>query len=261
MARLQKTSNYSRFKFMKGQRPINMLSPECRALKKSMEQYGYLPAFPVMVRPNGSAGNFVIVDGQHRFSVAKELGLDVYYVIDSTDIDVSEVNKGQRKWTAFDYAHRWAASGKRDYQELLDYHHAYGIPLTVAAGVLAGTIRFANIKDKFYDGRFKITNEDMAIRFGEAASRMAKVNKFAKNHQFLIALWSCYFVEYFDPDRLASAVEKRPSLLSSCGDRESFLQSIEEIYNFGKKSRAPLKFDAEEAMRERNPGVAWRRKA
>lgn len=255
MSRLQKTKDYSKFKFMKGQRPINMLSPECRALKSSMQEYGFLSAFPLMARPNGSAGSLVIVDGQHRFSIAKELGLDVYYVIDSTDIDVTKVNKAQRKWTAFDYAHRWAASGKKDYQELLDYHHAYNLPLTVSAGVLAGTIRFANISAKFYDGGFKITNEEMAIRYGETASAMAGLNKFAKNSNFLTALWACYFVDYFDPERLVSTLEKRPSLLSSCGDRDAFMQSIEEIYNFGKKTRAPLKFDADEAMRERNPSI------
>lgn len=256
MARLQKTSNYSRFKFMKGQRPINMLSPECRALKKSMEEYGFLPAFPVMARPNGSAESLIIVDGQHRFSVAKELGLDVFYVIDSTDIDVTKVNQAQRKWTAMDYAQRWAASGKRDYQELIDYHFAYGVPLTVAAGVMAGTIRFSNIQNKFYDGSFRITNEDMAIRFGETVSRLTEVNKSAKTAPFLTALWSCYFVDYFDPNRLVSAIRKRPSLLSPAGNRDSFLQAIEEIYNFNRQSRVPLKFDAEQAMRKRNPATA-----
>ena len=259
MSTLQKTRDYSKFALMKGQRPIDPSSSECKALKNSMQEYGWLPAFPLMVRYDKESGKLLIVDGQHRYAMGKELGLPVFYVVDETEIDVTKVNSAQRKWTVSDYAQRWAAEGNEHYQFLIDYHQKYGISLTVSAGVLAGTIRFSNIAKSFYDGRFEITNEDLAIRFGETASQMMAVSKFAKNASFLTALWGCYFVDYFQEDRLVSSLQRRPTLLTSCGDRDSYLQAIEEIYNFARKTRVPLRFDAEEAMRQRNPFLSGNR--
>lgn len=258
---LKKTSDYSRFTFMKGQRPVNINTTECRVLVDSMCEYGFLPAYPLMVRPNGAAGKFVIVDGQHRFTVAKELGLEVYYVVDQTSIDVTKINKTQRQWKTIDYAHRWASEGLEAYRELIDFHIAYDVPITTAASVLRGTIAFVNIKNDFYEGRFFISNRDKAIEFFSIFKSIYDLNKRAKNNNFITALWSCFFVEYFEPERLVSTIRKYPQKLTNCGTRENFLALIEEIYNHGRKCRAPLKFDAEEAMRARNPRFAgvWKK--
>jgi len=253
MEKLQKTADYGRFKFMRGQRPIDTNSTECRVLVDSMCEYGFLPAYPIMVRREGK--HWVIVDGQHRFSVAKELGLEVYFVVDTTDVDVTKINKAQRKWRTIDYAHRWASDGRESYQTLIDYHIAYGVPITTAAAVLRGTIVFQNIRDDFYEGRFTVTNEDLAQEFFALFKSLYESSKTASNNSFLQALWACFFVEYFEPDRLSAQVSRRPEMLVNCGTRENFLLKIEEIYNHGRKARAPLKFDAEEAMRARNPAI------
>ena len=250
MEKLSKTSDYSRFKFMSGQRPVDMGKPEFRALRRSMREYGFIPSKPIQARPNGD-GRLEIVDGQHRFTAAKELGLSVYYVIDKTDIDVAVVNHAQRKWAPEDYAHRFASDGVESYQTLLDYHHSFGIPITHAASIMAGTVHFWNINERFYSGEFKVTNGGLAAAFGMVYRDVCKIIPHAKKVAFLQALYRCWFVDYFDPDRLISSIEKRPQVITRSGNVAMYLEQIEECYNFGKHEKHPLAFDVDKVMIER----------
>lgn len=254
MSKLQHSANYGQFEFVNGNRPVNLSTPEARDLCDSMCDYGFLPSFPIMVRKNGSGKN-VIIDGQHRFAVAKELGLPVYFVVDNSDVDISKINKAQRKWTPLDHCHKWAAEGLTDYQELQQFHSQWDIPFTLCVAILSGTIRFANVSDAFYNGRFVIKARKLAHDFASSHRRLKAANKYFGNNKYLTALWGCFFVDYFDSERLIETAEKEPHLIKRVGDQETALEVIDDIYNFRKRVRQPLKFDTEEAMRLRNPAT------
>jgi len=253
MSKLQKTTDYKKFKFMKGQRPVNMTCPESKALLGSMKDYGFLPSFPIMARPNGSPTTLEIVDGQHRFVIAQELGLPVYYVIDSSDVNVTLVNKAQRKWSPNDYAESYASQGIDSYQTLMDYHHSFGISITNSASILANTMSFANTSGKFFSGSFKVTNGQMANKLGMSYRDICNIAPQTKKSAFVSALWACWHVDYFKPDQLIDGITKRPKALDVGGGRSDILGSIEDCYNFQRKDRKPLKFDAEQAMKNKNP--------
>lgn len=254
MSEMKTTKDYGKFKFQTGQRPVNLETPEAKALRRSMRAYGFLPAFPMMVRRNGSSSSLVIVDGQHRFAIARELGLPVHYVIDDTDVDVTAINQGQRKWTLSDYIHRWSVQGVDSYLELTAFHEQYGIPVQICAAILAGTASSNNVRQAVMEGRFKIKTRELAHRVASSIQALAKINpRVAKKNSFVQALWACYFVDYFDDSRLVDSFRKRPDALQNAGDREGFLDMIHEAYNFARRSRVPLKFDAQEAMRQRIP--------
>lgn len=254
MNKLQRSTDYKRFAYLTGNRPVDLNHSEARDLLDSMCEYGFLPAFPIMVRVNGSGKN-EIVDGQHRFAIAKELGLPVYYVVDNSDVDISKINKAQRKWRPEDHCHKWASEGKEAYIELQEFHEQWQMPFTICAAMLGGTIRFANVSPKFYRGDFEIKERKLAHNLAQCYSRICECNKDFRNACYVKALWACFFVDYFDPDRLVDVAQKDPQLVRKCGDQGSALEIIEEMYNFRKRTRQPLKFDAEQVMRDRNPGV------
>lgn len=56
----------------------------------------------------------------------------------------------------------------------------------------------------------------------------------------------------FDVGRLLSTAEHCVDKLRPYSTRDAYLVMLEEVYNFQKKTRVPVKFAAEEAMRERN---------
>ena len=88
--RIEETADYALFTSGKGNRPVK--AGGRRALRDSMARYGWLPAFPMMVRRD--SGMLVIIDGQHRFAIAQELGIPARYVVDNREVDVALINNG-----------------------------------------------------------------------------------------------------------------------------------------------------------------------
>lgn len=251
--KLQRTRNYAQFSHDRANREVNILTlkPQHKKLRESMQKYGFLPAFPLMVSELN--GKFVIKDGQHRFTFAREFGLDVFFVVDNTDISISAVNQAQAGWSPRDYAMSWASQGRDDYRNAVNFVDEWGIPICAAFAMLAGTIAFANVRQEFDNGTYKIRNEEMATRVARTFSEMCEKKKGIKQQNLLTALWACCHVPYFDESRLINTASRRPDQVYNAGTRDQFLSLLEDLYNFGRKTREPLKFDAESAMRDRNP--------
>lgn len=250
-AKLQRTKNYAQFSFAKQNRPVDLLniSSGHKKLRASMEKYGFLPSCPIMV--DSQNGRFVIKDGQHRFTFAHELGLEVYFVVDETNIDIAEINAAQSGWSMRDYANRWANEGRKDYTTALQFADQYRVPVGTAFAMLCGTISFSNMKLKFRDGQFKINNISFSTRVAKCYADLCAVKKGVRHDNLVAAIWACCHVPYFEESRILETVRRRPELMTSCGTTESFLQMLGEIYNYGRKVRQPIAFDAQEESRQR----------
>ena len=253
MDKIRTTTDYSQFRIAKENRDIDLSKPESKWLRQSIKKYGWLSSFPIMCRKNGSG--LVIIDGQHRFTIAKELGVPVKYVIDETNIDVSDVNRAQRKWGIKDYLNRWLKEGKPHYYEIVDLKETYpNVPIGMCIGLLAGTSSWSNVRNQFESGNYKVKSKGLAYKICGLYQLIIETNNDAKSTNFLKALYACFYVDDFDPKRLLESCKKRPHLIQSYSKIEDFLEMIEEIYNYSYKTgRIPLKFQAQEAMRKRNP--------
>ena len=100
---LKKTTDYNIFNNVIGNRNIDRRN---RArLKKSIEIIGIQQ--PILVNQNNT-----INDGQHRLDIAKELGIEVPYII-SHDTNEEHIDQLQisKKWSALDYCERNAKKG------------------------------------------------------------------------------------------------------------------------------------------------------
>lgn len=251
--KLQRTKNYNQFKFSKENRDVNIqfLRPQHRKLRDSMIKYGFLPAFPIMVKAIN--GKFVMQDGQYRFTFAKELGLDVFFVVDDTPVCIAELNQAQATWTTKDYAKRWAADGREDYIEAMQFSGEYGVPIALSFAMLASTTTFSNIQKRFHSGDYKIKSRELALRVASLYQTLASINKKAKTVCYVHGLWACCNVDYFDETRIIKTARRRQEMIVQCGKTEVVLEVLEEIYNFSRKIKMPLKFDAQQAMTARSP--------
>jgi hypothetical protein len=248
---LQRTRNYSQFSFTKENRSVDVLnmSTAHRKLRASMEKYGFLPSFPITVSSRN--GRFPIIDGQHRFTFARELGLEVYFVVVDLDIDVAEINAAQCGWSMRDFANRWKNHGVRDYQTGLEFSEHYGMPIGISFAMLSGTSVFNNIREDFREGNFRVSHSQIASRVGSIYKSLCAIKRGMRHDNLISAIWACCHVEYFKERRLIETAGRKPDLLKSCGTRESWLQMIHEIYNYQRQTRESLAFDANEAMRQR----------
>ena len=249
--KLQKTRDYSKFVYSQENRTVEMnnLRPQHKKLRESMRKHGFLFSFPIMAANDGD--RLVIKDGQHRFTFAKEFGLDVYYVVDNTPVCIADINGAQASWKIDDYAKRFAATGNQHYMEALEFSRHYGISVSQSFSMLAGTASFGNISDRFRDGRYQVRYRDLAHRAGNIYRSLTAINPKVKNQMLVKAIWSCVHVDYFDESRVITTAQKRPDLLIPCGKYDAAIQMMENLYNHGRKHKEPLRFDAEKTMATR----------
>ena len=249
--KIQETKKYDLFENFKENRDVNLDDRRTKNLAESMVEHGWLDAYPAMVKKNGS-GKYYVQDGQHRIAVAQEFGIPVKYVIEEQNVDVAKLNSTSKTWTVNDYLQRYVNAGNKEYKELRDFSEHNPIPLTTCAAMLAGTNSFGNISYRFYRGQFAVRNWKKANDVAQYYQYLIAISSLLKKKGSINALWACFHVDYFDPDRLIAGAENKVAAIRNMGTTEGFLELFDELYNHGKKDKKPLKFDAEQAMRAKN---------
>ena len=246
---IKTTSDYSSFSMMEQNRDVDMDNRKVRNLARSMQKYGWLDAFPLMAKK--FRGKLIVIDGQHRLAVAQEYGIPVKYVIEEKDIDVAELNDTSHSWTVEDFVQRYAKEGLPDYVALIAFSEHYGIGVNMASGILNGTSSPGNVLHRVKTGTFKITSRPMATAIAECYRRLSEINPVLQKANALKALFACFHVSYFDPDRLIAGAERKSKEIKSITKLDLFYSLFEELYNFNRKEKRPLSFDAQEAMKNR----------
>lgn len=237
---LKCTINYKQFRSTKENRTLDL--KKHKNLYASMKRYGFLKTSPIAVFKN--CQGYIVKDGQHRLAIAEELGLPVYYIESDVDFDVAEINCAQMGWTVKDYADKWANCGKEDYQRGIEFADRHGLPLGTACAILSGSGSFSQIKKKFELGEFKIRNEQQGEVVATIYTSMSLLSKAIRCARFAEALILVARVDGFDPQRMIDTASKQREKLIPYSTRDAYLGMLEEIYNFRRSQKVPLKFEA-----------------
>ena len=99
-SKIYKTKDYDQFKLDNGYNR-ELVAYNIKKLIESIKTIGDKgECFPIVVDENG-----LIIDGQHRFTVRKQLGLPIYYII-SLELDSAKLgllNEAVSKWKSNDF--------------------------------------------------------------------------------------------------------------------------------------------------------------
>ena len=92
-----------------------------------MEAYGFMPGRPILCTEDG-----VIIDGQHRFEAAKQLGIEVEYEIVGEDIinKMIILNSTQTNWALTDYIVSYSNQNIDCYRKLLKFQEKYKLGMS-----------------------------------------------------------------------------------------------------------------------------------
>jgi hypothetical protein len=247
---IQVTKDYKLFGRNPENRPID--AAKHRKLLESMKLYGFLKCFPVVAARDASR-NLFVKDGQHRLMFAETLGLPVYWVEEDVDFDVAVVNCAAKGWALKDYAKKHAANGLRPYAEGLEFSEQHGLPIGTAFALLAGQTGFSNIHDDFIGGKFKVKDRSWADAVAGLYGPMVLMAPAIKNARFIEACMMVCRVPDFDARRMVGGAERCREKLVPYANKESYLDMLESLYNFGRKQHVGLKAAAINAMKARNP--------
>jgi hypothetical protein len=144
------TTDYGRFKFLKGNRDIN--EGKVNKIKKVIQAgIDVLKYAPIIVNEA-----MEIIDGQHRFAVSREMKGNVYYVIHKeADLSiVPTINSNSSKWRNIDFLNSYADLKKPAYLSLIKFMEEFsGIGLSTAIKIVhAGTMEVSDAVESFRDG-------------------------------------------------------------------------------------------------------------
>jgi hypothetical protein len=252
--KLLSTTNYALF--AKDIKNRNYAPEKHKDLFASMRLHGFLPDYPISVWKN-EKGDLVVKRGQHRLAFAEQLALPVWYVINEFEIDSADLERAESvPWTHIDYAENWLHRDKPNYQELIEYSTRSGIPMALSASLLMGTVSFNNIQLQFLSGEFVVRDRAYAETVATVYIAFKTFSRAMNGVHLIKAIASAARVEGFEAQRLISNISECPGALKKYSTRDGFLEMLEEIYNFRKKSPVALKFNAIQAMRARNPTTA-----
>lgn len=241
------TKNYSLFGDCHENRPLN--AKKHKRLEASMRKYGFLPCFPIVcVRVNNK---LVVRDGQHRLFIASKLGLSVYWIEETTDFDIAEINSAAEVWILQDYAKKWADNGRKAYAEGIAFASEFRLPIGRAFALLCGSVSLSNAMSEFKAGTFTIKDRDWARNVAALYAGTVAISPCLKTARFLEACMAACRVKGFDAARFLHGAKKLRELLVDYATRDGFLTMMEQIYNHARRTTMPLKFEATKAMRDR----------
>lgn len=152
--KIYSTYDYSRFKYVRGNREINHV----RAVAKSIEKLDATAFSPVLVTKD-----FEVLDGQNRLEACKLLKKPVYYIICDLDAPKSAIiqalNNSQRNWRTEDYVKSWFDLENQNIKDFVFWAQKYGFDnrhYGVAVKVYCGSghpitnlLKYGNLTDKW----------------------------------------------------------------------------------------------------------------
>lgn len=246
--KILETNNYHKFALA----PFNRELGNIKRLEASMRQCGFWDDKPILVKREN--GKLLIVEGQHRFEVARRLGLPVKYLETKREVNIPEDERSKRPWSLKDYLYSYCQMGKEPYLRVREYFEQTGINLVACISLLAGESAGSNNQvSKFKSGTYLLGNPAhsrvVALIIGQCReSGFPAWN----NHLFVQAVSKIAWAEGFAAEVMKEKIKTHVQFMKKQGTKQEYLEMLESIYNRQSHTRIPLAFLAEEAARKRS---------
>ena len=246
---LKSTNNYDAFMVHPHNRDIS----NTKVLEQSMRRFGFDPGLPIRCIRDTS-GKLQITHGQHRFHVARKLGLPVWYIISGYDIPLFDSEVSNHSWSIKDFTTARARAGEAPALEVVKYHEETGMPLSACIALIGGEgAGSGNKRNQLKCGTLKVVKSKHANDVAEVVISCKSMGfKFATTASFVNALSKCLMVKEFDKDLFLLRVKTHPETMEPCRTVDQYIDMIEFVYNrMAKAKKIPLAFMAKEQSRLR----------
>jgi len=239
--------NLGMFKFHETNRDFTKPASRNRIkrISDSMNENGLL-VHPIIV-----TSKFVIVDGQHRVEAARIAGKGVYYIVDNTIPNTStgifnaakNFNKDAKEWGKKDYIHGFAAQGIESYKVLQEFTEKFPMfTLTECMMFLANSGTKHADKVLFADGTFDVKNVKVAEKWANQVLELKPYFEKGYNKSVFVRTLLAIMEKKksFKFEEFLHKVKLRPTSIKVCGDKKSYSEMIESIYNYKRREDEKL---------------------
>ena len=227
---INQTTDYDRFTFMEGNRDISHL--HLNRLIQSMQEK-YIPT-PILVNEK-----YEIVDGQHRWSAIKHLGLALYFHMEHglRLKDVHRLNTNMRTWTAEEYLDGYCKLNYPHYIKFREFKKTYGFGINESMCILSfGGHPGGSLFDTFKRGAYKIHSYEGGVRLANKLLQVGEYYKGYKRRCFIYAMLELFKNESYDHDMFIQKLSYQSRKLTDQTTVKHYYECIKEIYNFNNKN-------------------------
>lgn len=248
------TSDYGLFSNLQGNRQLS--ATNLKRLEKSFsEQY--------LICPIAINEKYEIIDGQHRFFVAKKLGLPInFYIVEGYGVSqVQRLNSNMKNWTPSDYLEAYVSLGNPEYIKFKGFMKDYPeFTITAASVILAGssngfiiqktdneTITKSNKSgrynvDGFKQGIIKIDNYEHSCLVADKIRMIKPYFDSYSNTNFVRSICSLLTNPNYNHEEFIKKLSNRSHKLEKCRNIELYKELIETIYNYRRRKKVSLRF-------------------
>jgi hypothetical protein len=243
IAKIETSKNYDQFSFIVGNRPIDPTNFKYRKLKESMKHNGWIESFPATVCRKDR--KLLIIDGQNRFTAAKELGIPVLYVETKRTINIAKLSECFRAWNSNDYAGSHAADGNNHYKLLIDFCTKHNITCVRGANLLCAKSKAmidgsGGAHQSLKDGSFEFT-EDGKV-YAELVLRVCShlPKNIRKNRTANAAVARLLLINEVNPEILIQKIDTNISCVVPKGTIQDYIHMFESVYNKRNPNPVPI---------------------
>lgn len=188
-------------------------------------------------------GDYMIIDGQHRFLARRYLGLPIRYLI-KNNYGVTEArnyNNSSKNWGKGDFVASYSAEGRTGYVELEQlYINFPKLPKAVidtvatqgqAASRSSTMIQQGNLQSVSYEECEKICK--LLMEYAHVPNFVSPEKMIISSAQWCNAWLTIYFrnLDTFDPDRMLRLARQTPSFVYPAGNIHATCEMLNKLYN------------------------------
>lgn len=222
--------------YIEHNRPID--KSMVKKLKTSMDKYGILSALTIYEAED----KFLIVDGQHRWSAAKSLGLSIPAIVITWDAltAIVEMNTIQKNWTMHNYVDFYCAHNdptiKKTYTILkgLNKKHEH-----LNYSSLVRIYCNPRGQERFKQGLCRINKSDLqkGDAFVQQLIDIGEYYDFYFNRRFIDCFVDIAYHSDYDHQRMLRKMQKNHGVeIMSATSSKSYGVALTKIYNHQQKT-------------------------
>jgi hypothetical protein len=251
---VNETNDYSMFRTLEGNRHVNKL--HVKRLRESFQK-AYLLS-PIIVNEK-----FEIIDGQHRFEAAKQIGVPINFLI-APKYGLKEVqmlNENMKNWKKEDYLNAYCDLKNPEYLKFRNFMRRFpdlGIAAseTILTNKLTGGHESSSSSEfksetnqrgsyairYFQEGELVIPDYDLAVENAEKIMMLKPYYDGFKRNTFVRAMIGIFKIEYYNHAKLLERLNANPTAIQHCANVTQYKLLIEDIYNFRSREKVSLRF-------------------
>ncbi len=247
---LLSTVDYTIFKVIKGNRPIDLIN--VKRIVNSITERGFLPVTVII-------NEFMeVIDGQHRIEAYKQLGYPIEYIIRYGWglKEVQGLNTVSKLWNKQVFTGSYCDLGVEAYCKLKEFMTVYpDFSLGVAETLITNAYCGANKNKKLRNSDGKLTHKAKLFQSGklevfdlglayENAGKICQYKPYFKRYNtgtFVRTMIAIFKLQEFNNDLMLKKLSMQPTRLINCTNAVDYKRVIQEIYNWRNQRKIWIK--------------------